>query len=192
MKSIYDIDLKSWDGERDVLKDCEGKVTLIINTTGHCGNAPQFGIIEGLYQKYKDLGFTVVAVPTNDFCGNGVTYGEYADGVKDAKHARDYGVNEWNASFDFSEIVVSWHEKLEERKNTPHELYQELLNDDEKRLKQDMTGNFEKFLINKKGERVARITNGVLLEYAYKDGYCESPEVELGKLSKMIEEELAK
>jgi glutathione peroxidase-family protein len=55
-----------------------------------------------------------------------------------------------------------------------------------------MTGNFEKFLINKKGERVARITNGVLLEYAYKDGYCESPEVELEKLSKMIEDELAK
>jgi hypothetical protein len=66
------------------------------------------------------------------------------------------------------------------------------MTDDEKRLKQDMTGNFEKFLINKKGERVARITNGVLLEYAYNDGRCESPEVELQKLSEMIETELAK
>ena len=44
--SIYDLELQGSNGEENILSDLEGKVTLFINVTGHCGNAPKFGVIE--------------------------------------------------------------------------------------------------------------------------------------------------
>ena len=82
--SIYDVKIKSWDGsDKDFLNKYKGKVTLFINVTGDCGNAPQYGIIESIYRKYKDKGFEVVAIPTNEYCGSGITYGEFECGIKD-------------------------------------------------------------------------------------------------------------
>ena len=40
--SAYDVPIASVDGEENFLKQYRGKVTLFANTTGDCGNAPQF------------------------------------------------------------------------------------------------------------------------------------------------------
>jgi glutathione peroxidase-family protein len=46
--SVYDVNISSVDGENDVLSKLKGKVTLFVNVTGHCGNAPQFDITQRL------------------------------------------------------------------------------------------------------------------------------------------------
>ena len=53
-----------------------------------------------------------------------------------------------------------------------------------------INGNFEKFIVNKYGKRIARLANGVLLNYAHESGYCDEPDVELAGLEKLIEEAL--
>ena len=57
-KNIYEVQLHGVNGEENFLQQFKGKVTLIINVTGHCGNAPQFGIIQKIYDhlsKQNDL-----------------------------------------------------------------------------------------------------------------------------------------
>lgn len=184
-KSFYDLDLKDCEGNPLNLNSYRGKVVLITNVTGHCGNAPQFGIIEKLYETYKDRGFEVIAVPTNDYCGAGVTYGIYEKGIRDAKMAEDYGRKQWNVTFPFSELVVSRKNRGDEEEKTPHELYDFLNPAGEE---SPINGNFEKFILNKNGQVALRLPNFVLLEFAYNDGLCDSPETELNKLKQKIEE----
>jgi len=40
-KSVFDIPIRSVDGKENFLNQFKGKVLLFVNTTGHCGNAPQ-------------------------------------------------------------------------------------------------------------------------------------------------------
>lgn len=186
-ESIYDIPLKTWDNKENMLADYKGKVTLIINVTADCGNAPQFGVIESIYRKYKDQGFEVVAVPTNDYCGSGITYDEYECGITDAASAKEYAESLYDVSYKFSELITSQvgeplsPEALEakypgrtqsfpralEEGETVHELYQQLTayNDHE-----PMYGNFEKFLVDKDGRVAKRFPNGTLLDFAKDSG----------------------
>lgn len=191
-KSIYTINLSSADGQDvDMLTKNTGKVTLIINVTGHCGNAPQFGIIEEIYQKYKDHGLKVLAIPTNDFCGPGITYGIYEKGVADALMAKDYATNKWGVTYEFGELITSRAARKDDydRLNrVPHELYQNLNPDGEE---SPMEGNFEKFLIDKSGKAVYRFPNCTLLNFGYENGICDSPEVEKKLLEEKIEELLS-
>lgn len=192
--SIYDIKLKSWDGtNEDVLGDMKGKVTLIINVTTDCGNAPQFAIIESLYQKYNSLGFEVVAIPTNEYCGEGVTYGEWeACGIRTAEQSYKYATDNYQVSYPFTELVNSnpgagWFKQLPEGEE-PHEIFARLSEETET----FMFGNFEKYLISRDGRVVGRYANGTLLDYANlngDDGIGSSQE-ELARISSDIEKAL--
>ena len=184
-ESAYDVPIASVDGEENFLDQYRGRVTLFANTTGDCGNAPQFGIIEQLYQKYKDRGFQVVAVPTNDYCGFGVTYGIYEDGIRDAKMSEDFGREKYGVTFPFTELVTSREDREGETDGRKvHDLYKFLNPGGENA---PIHGNFEKFIVNKHGKAIARLANGILLNYAYEGGHCGSPEEELERLCKIIE-----
>ena len=164
--SIYDIPLLSWDGNEDFLAKYRGKVTLIVNVTANCGNAPQLETLERIYQKYKDRGFAIAAIPTNDFCGPGVTYDEWENGITCADDARTYALNKYSVTYDFSEMITSqvdkvWREKRNNYRET-HPLYEALA---PKGL--PMGGNFEKFLVDRDGNLVKRFHNSTLLDYYY-------------------------
>lgn len=185
--SVYDIPLKTWDGKENMLEDYKGKVTLIINVTADCGNAPQFGVIETIYKKYKDQGFEVLAVPTNDYCGSGITYDEYECGITTAVEAKEYAESLYDVSYRFSELVTSKvgeplsPEALEEKypgrtQSFPraledgeevHTLYNKLT---EYNNGEPMFGNFEKFLVDKEGKVAKRFPNGTLLDFATENG----------------------
>lgn len=184
VESIYDIPIKSYDGEDNFLEKYKGKLTLIVNVTADCGNAPQLQSLEAIYQKYKDQGFEIAAIPTNDFCGPGITYNEYEEnGISCGADARDYALNKYNVSFDFSEMVVSrphqvWREKRQNFGET-HQLFAELT----KGSNEDMGGNFEKFLVSRDGKLIKRFHNYMLLDF-YKNN------VEAGITPLMEEQEV--
>ena len=105
MKSLYDLELNAADGTPDFLKKYKGKVTMLVNTTVGCGNANQMEVLEWLHQKYKDRGFEIVALPTNDYCGPGVTKGAWSQGLVEGKDSQDYGCDVYGTTFGFSEKV---------------------------------------------------------------------------------------
>jgi glutathione peroxidase len=65
--SIYDFEVKGLDGKSAKLADYKGKVLLIVNIASKCGQTPQLGTLEKLYEKYRDKGFEILAFPSNDF-----------------------------------------------------------------------------------------------------------------------------
>lgn len=57
-----------------------GKVVLVVNTASHCGFTPQYDALQALWTRYRDRGFVVLGVPSNDFGGQEPgTAGEIAD-----------------------------------------------------------------------------------------------------------------
>jgi glutathione peroxidase-family protein len=109
-KSIYDIPMSSWDNIPNFLNKYKGKVSLVVNVTGECGNAPEYGVIESIYKKYKDKGFEVIAIPTNQFCGAGITYNKWEEGLScatGAVDAKEYAIEEYQVSYNFSELINS-------------------------------------------------------------------------------------
>ncbi len=47
----------------------KGKTLLIVNTASQCSFTKQYGPLQQLYERYKDEGLVVIAVPSNDFGG---------------------------------------------------------------------------------------------------------------------------
>jgi glutathione peroxidase len=67
--ALQNIPLKDINGKDTSLKDYAGKVILLVNVASKCGNTPQYAGLEALYEKYKDKGFVIIGVPSNDFAG---------------------------------------------------------------------------------------------------------------------------
>jgi len=66
-KKAHDFSFTAIDGGKLPLEQFRGKPVLVVNTASHCGFTPQYADLETLWKKYRDLGLTVVGVPSNDF-----------------------------------------------------------------------------------------------------------------------------
>jgi len=53
-------------GELD-LADWNGRPVLVVNSASRCGFTPQYEGLQALYDRYRDRGLIVLAVPSNDF-----------------------------------------------------------------------------------------------------------------------------
>lgn len=141
MKSIYDVDLQSAEGQPNFLQQFKGKVTMVVNTTVGCGLANQMEVLEWLHVKYKDRGFEVIALPTNDYCGPGVTKGKWSEGLVCGLDSQNYGRDVYGVTFNFSEKVNSVPNKelvgelngINQPFGEPSEIYS-LITDQAKRL----------------------------------------------------------
>ena len=65
--SIYDYTVPKPNGEQLSLKDFKGKVILIVNTATGCGFTPQYKNLESLYEKYHNKGLEIIDIPCNQF-----------------------------------------------------------------------------------------------------------------------------
>jgi glutathione peroxidase len=55
------------DGGTIDLDDYKGRPVLVVNTASRCGFTPQYDGLQALYDRYRDQGLVVLAVPSNDF-----------------------------------------------------------------------------------------------------------------------------
>lgn len=140
--NIYDIIVRDMDSNKVELSGYKDKVLLIVNVASECGNTPQYKTLQGLYDKYRDEGFEILAFPCNDFGG------QEPGSIEEIRNFCDMNYNITFKLFDKVKI-------LGENKSA---LYERLINNTNTESG-DVKWNFEKFLISKKGEIVARYHN---------------------------------
>lgn len=142
-KSVHSFSTQSLKGQKLDLAQYKGKVLLLVNTASECGYTGQYEDLEKLYGKYKEQGLVVIGFPSNDFGGQ-----EPGSNQEIAQFCqRNYGV-----TFPMSEKVVVLGEK-----KAP--LYQYLTQMAPE--KGEVSWNFEKFIVDKNGQVVARYKSKV-------------------------------
>jgi glutathione peroxidase len=66
---IYDIPVHTIGGEATSLAAYRGKVLLVVNVASKCGLTGQYEALEKLYSRFKENGLVVLGFPANDFAG---------------------------------------------------------------------------------------------------------------------------
>ena len=66
---IYDYKLTTGKGGTLDLADYKGKVIMVVNTATGCGFTPHYAPIEQMYRDYHDRGLEIVDIPCNQFAG---------------------------------------------------------------------------------------------------------------------------
>ena len=67
--NIYDLKVTAADGSEVSLSDYQGKVIMVVNTATGCGFTPHYEPIEKMYEDFHEKGFEVIDVPCNQFAG---------------------------------------------------------------------------------------------------------------------------
>lgn len=65
--SFYNKLLLLPNGKNLDLNTYQNRAVLLVNTASRCGFTPQYAALERLYQQYKDRGLEIIAVPSRDF-----------------------------------------------------------------------------------------------------------------------------
>ena len=68
-KLFFDFDIKNITGEILELNSFKGKTILLVNVASKCGFTKQYTGLQSLYEKYKERGFVVIGIPSNQFGG---------------------------------------------------------------------------------------------------------------------------
>ncbi len=143
--SVLDFHVKDIEGKDVDLARYKGSVLLIVNSASQCGFTPQYKDMETIYEKYKDQGLVVLAFPANEF-------GSQEPGTNE--QIKEFCSTKYKVSFPlFSKIVV---------KGKGIDPLYEFLTSDKTNPKFSgmIPWNFTKFLVNRKGEVIARFQPG--------------------------------
>ena len=68
-RNMYAIKATTLEGAPVDLSQYQGKVVLVVNVASRCGFTGQYAGLQKLYETYKDKGFVVLGIPSNDFGG---------------------------------------------------------------------------------------------------------------------------
>lgn len=156
--SLYDVPVKRIDGSDASLGDYRNKVLLVVNVASKCGLTPQYAGLEKLYQDKRAAGLEILGFPANNF--------------KEQEPGSDAEIHEFcSTTYDvhfplFSKISVAGVDQ--------HPLYAMLTSAQptavgdgpfreqlkgygiETGKQADVLWNFEKFLVDRQGNIVAR------------------------------------
>ena len=168
---IYEIPVETITGQVTSLAPYRGKVLLLVNVASKCGLTPQYDALEKLYERFKDRGLVVLGFPANDF------------------GAQEPGTNDEIATFCQASFGVNFpmFSKIAVTGPGIHPLYQKLIEAEPKAtgptresFRERLNGflgkngfpptnpepgilwNFEKFLIGRDGNVVARFSPEVV------------------------------
>jgi len=142
--TFYTIKMKDYRGNELDFSKFKDAPVLVVNIASGCGYTPQLGELATLHQKYKERGLVIVAVPSNSFNQ------EKLDSIK---------VGEFCELKYKSKYLVT--EKSEVIGNKKIELYQFLVANAPSEKGKDVSWNFNKFLVGKKGTVLARFPSDV-------------------------------
>jgi glutathione peroxidase len=178
---LYNIPLKKIDGTETNLSEYKDKVLLLVNVASKCGLTPQYEGLQKLYSNYNDKGLEVLGFPANNFMGQ-------EPGTED--EIQDFCSTNYDVKFPlFSKISVKgddqhqlYHYLTETKPDTDVNdggLEENLKGYGHKRSSEgEVLWNFEKFLVGKNGEIVARFAPDVTAE---DERLIEKVEAELAK-----------
>tara|TARA_Y100001970_G_scaffold291952_1_gene431214 strand:+ start:18267 stop:18746 length:480 start_codon:yes stop_codon:yes gene_type:complete len=140
------IDVKSTsitkaNGEKVLLGEYSGQVLLIVNVASYCGFTKQYKDLQKLHERYNEKGLKILAFPCNDF-------GKQEPGSLDEIKA--FCTTNFGIKFEI-------FEKVNATGNTTEPFT--TLNKSEP--EGDVEWNFEKFLVGKDSEVIARFKSSV-------------------------------
>lgn len=142
--SILDHSISTLSGQPSNLGQiAPGKVCLVVNVASKCGLTPQYTGLEALHEKYAPRGFSVVGVPCNQFGG------------------QEPGSPDEIATFCSTTYGVTFPmtEKIDVNGAGRHPIYAELTQAaDAEGTSGDIRWNFEKFLVGRNGDVIARFS----------------------------------
>jgi glutathione peroxidase len=142
MSDVRPIPLTLLDGTATTFGDIAGDgPVLVVNVASKCGLTPQYAALEELARSYGPRGLTVLGAPCNQFLG------------------QEPGSNEEIATFCSTTYGVTFPltDKVEVNGEGRHPLFAELTAaSDDSGHAGDVRWNFEKWLVSRDGEVVAR------------------------------------
>jgi len=160
---FYDLKVTARDGSEVSMKDYENKVVLVVNTATGCGFTPHYKPLEEMYEKYHDRGFEIIDVPCNQFAGQ-------TPGTDEEIH--EFCTLKYNTQFPQmkksdvnGENAIELFKYLKSQKTFegfgkgPKALAMSAMLkkiDKDYKNNSEIKWNFTKFIVNRKGEVVAR------------------------------------
>ena len=144
-QTIYEFKVEALDGSVIDLSKYKGKKILIVNTASKCGFTPQYEGLEKLYKKYEGK-MVIIGFPANNFGSQEPG----TNGEIEAFCTKNYGVTFPMAakiSVKGSDMAPLYHWLTEKRYNN--------------KMDSDVKWNFQKYLINEKGELVEMFLSDV-------------------------------
>jgi glutathione peroxidase len=133
-KLFFDLSIKDINNEVLNLSEFKGKTILLVNVASKCGFTKQYTGLQTLYDNYKNKGFIVLGVPSNQFGGQ-------EPGSND--EIKNFCETNFNITFPITD-------KVDVKGDNAHKLY---------KWAKDNFGNatipkwnFHKILINKDGK----------------------------------------
>ena len=138
-ETIYQYKVEDLSGNTFDFASLKGKKIMIVNTASKCGLTPQYKDLEALYKEYKDKGFVIVGFPANNFAsqepGTNAEIGAFCQ--------QNYGV------------TFPMMDKISVKGDDMAEIYKFLTQKSKNGVQDsEVEWNFQKYLINEKGELV--------------------------------------
>jgi glutathione peroxidase len=141
--------MNTLEGESVDLGKYAGKVVVFVNVASKCGYTKQYAGLETLYKTHKDKGLVIVGVPCNQF-------GAQEAGTN--KEIRTFCTSNYDVTFDMLG-------KVDVKSGSACDLYKYLTAQETSPLgKGDVKWNFEKFVLDRKGNIVGRFGSSVAPE----------------------------
>ena len=135
-KNLFDFRINSINDEEINLSNFKGKTVLIVNVASKCGFTKQYEDLQNLYELYKEKGFIVLGVPSNQFGGQEPS---------SEKEIKNFCETNFNITFPMTR-------KYEVKGENAHPIY--LWAKSAYGKSAIPKWNFHKILINKKGQIV--------------------------------------
>ncbi|TPG37611.1 glutathione peroxidase [Flavobacterium pectinovorum] len=138
-ETIYQFKVQDLSGDPFDFASLKGKKILIVNTASKCGLTPQYKDLEAVYKEYKDKGFVIVGFPANNFA------------------SQEPGTNKEIETFCQQNYGVTFPmmDKVSVKGDDMCDVYKFLTQKSKNGLQDsEVEWNFQKYLINEKGELV--------------------------------------
>lgn len=142
-KSVHEFTVKDIDGKDVPLSRYRGEVCLIVNVASKCGlTDTQYRGLEATHRKYKDQGLRILAFPANNF-------GQQEPAPN--PEIKEFCRTNYDVTFDlFAKLSVLGEDMAP--------LYRFLTKHPDPQIAGDVQWNFQKYLVDRAGNVIARFS----------------------------------